>query len=290
MKVSVVIPCYNAEQTLPETLTAVTQQKWEPPWEIVVANNGSTDGSSQVVSQFQQKFEQLRLVEASAGRGTPFAINAGVAAAKGRSVVFCDADDIPSTGWLAAMGNALETNGFVAARMDFSALNSPLVAQTRRGFQDEDIPRIEYPPYLYHAGGGSLGVWRDLFLDVGGYDKSLVYLHETDFCFKVQLAGVPLHFVKDALIHVRCRSDLSKTFSQARKWAAYNVLLAKRYRNHGTPKPGEWMRLLKETKTVMKKLRQWHRLNEINRFQSAWQIGWCLGKWEGVVKFHAKPF
>jgi glycosyltransferase involved in cell wall biosynthesis len=290
MNVSIVIPCLNAGQTLGETLAAVTAQKWDHPWEIVIADNGSSDNSKLIVAEFQKRFDGLRLVDASKRRGTPFAVNTGVAAARGRSILFCDADDVPAHGWLATMGNALESNPFVAARMDLHKLNSPIVSNAHHNAQASKLQRIPYPPYLYHAGGGTIGVWRTLFLKVGGYNESLVYLHDTDFCFKVQLAGEPLRFVSDAVIHIRYRMDLSNIFKQSRKWAAYNLLLAKMYRHYGMLKPHYWQRHFRNTKSALNTLLKWHRLSRADRFHAAWQIGWCLGIWEGIVRFQARPY
>jgi GT2 family glycosyltransferase len=256
---------------------------------VVIADNGSTDASRRSAERFKERFSRLRVVDASLRRGTPYAINCGVAAARGRSVLFCDADDVPASGWLAALGNALETHRFVAARMDFEKLNDSSISY-RRGFQQQGLDRIAYPPYLYHAGGGSLGVRRDVFQKVGGYDERLVICHETDFCFKVQLTGVAMHFVPDALIQIRCKSDLSSTFRQARLWAEYNILLSKMYRRHGRLKPQGWQRLFRRTRSSVRRILKWQKLSHQNRFSVIWQVGWCLGMWKGVVKHRFPPY
>jgi glycosyltransferase involved in cell wall biosynthesis len=239
MKLSVIIPCYNAEKTVADTLNSLVAQVWDGDWEVIVANNGSTDQTCRVVESFKGKIRNLRIVDASARQGTSFAVNTGVEAAVGDSVVFCDADDVPAPGWLAAMGAALEQHTFVACRMDYIDLNDPLVVSVRK-FQTDRLSKIDYPPYLYHAGGSTLGVRRSVFLNLGGYDTELIYLHDTDFCFKAQLSGHPLFFAKDAVNHIRLRSDINLVFRQARTWAAYNVLLAKRYGKQAASPPGCW--------------------------------------------------
>ncbi len=45
LKISVIIACHNEERTLAETLEAVAAQEWDQPWEVLFADNGSTDGS-----------------------------------------------------------------------------------------------------------------------------------------------------------------------------------------------------------------------------------------------------
>ena len=64
-------------------------------------------------------------------------------------------------------------------------------------------------------------------------DETLIRLSDTDYCFRIQLAGVKLHLVPEAVIHVRYRDTFPGMFNQARLWAKYNALLAKRYRPSG---------------------------------------------------------
>lgn len=290
MQISVIVPCYNAEKTLGETLSSLAEQVWDREWEVIIANNRSTDQSLKVAESFSNKIRNLRIVDASARQGTPCAINKGVEVALGDSVVFCDADDVPAPGWLAAMGAALEQHTFVACRMEYYKLNDRQVVDDRK-FQAEGLERIDYPPYLYHAGGSTLGVRKSVFLNLGGYDPDLIYLHDTDFCFKTQLAGHSLFFVKDAVNQIRLRGDLTSVFRQARNWAVYNVLLSKRYCNHGVPAPNRWRRLLAESWSALKALRYYRKRESFaERFRVLWHSGWAIGKWLGVLKYRVPPF
>src|SRR4051812_10229895 len=103
MKLSVVIPCLNGVPTLRETLEALARQKWDHPWEVVYADNGSTDGSIELAETFRGRIPNLRFVDASIRRGQPFALNTGAHAARGESIAFTDADDQVADGWVAAM-------------------------------------------------------------------------------------------------------------------------------------------------------------------------------------------
>ncbi len=93
MKLSVVIPCLNAVRTLGDTLEALARQQWTQPWELVFADNGSTDGSVDLALTFKDRIPNLRVVDASLRRGQPFALNTGAHAALGESIAFTDADD-----------------------------------------------------------------------------------------------------------------------------------------------------------------------------------------------------
>jgi GT2 family glycosyltransferase len=79
------------------------------------------------------------------------------------------------------------------------------------------------------AGGCGLGAKRAIHEAAGGYDVTLPYLRDTDYCFKIQMTGVELHFVPGALIHIGCRKTFRNIFNQGRKWAEYIVIVYKRY-------------------------------------------------------------
>jgi len=88
--VSVLIPCYNAEKYIGETLESVLRQTW-PAIEIIVVNDGSTDASSDVVRRFAEP--QIRLIEQK-NRGQTAALNKSIEFATGEFVQFIDADDL----------------------------------------------------------------------------------------------------------------------------------------------------------------------------------------------------
>ena len=235
MDLSVIVCCYNAGATLAETLEGFVGQSWCGEWEVLVVNNRSTDNSMEIAKEYQACLPNLRIVEASERQGNPHAANVGVANACGEAIAFCDADDVVAPGWVAAMGNALKEYDFVAARMDTERLNDPWMRRSRGQPQSQGPQVYHYPPFLPHAGGGTIGCKRSLYLEVGGFDESLPILCDTDFCWKMQLHGVQLHFVPDALIYIRFRPSLRALYRQARNYGYYNVILYKRYQQYGMP-------------------------------------------------------
>jgi glycosyltransferase involved in cell wall biosynthesis len=89
-KVSVLIPCYNAEKYIGETLESVLRQTW-PKIEIVVVDDGSTDKSANIVLSFRR--QSLKLIK-QANRGQTAALNACLPHASGDFVQYLDADDL----------------------------------------------------------------------------------------------------------------------------------------------------------------------------------------------------
>jgi cellulose synthase/poly-beta-1,6-N-acetylglucosamine synthase-like glycosyltransferase len=94
MAFSAIVPVLNGVETIGEMLDALAEQKTSSQWEVVVADNGSSDGTRDLVRSRARDFPvPLRLIDASAVTGVAFARNAGALAASGVGIAFCDADD-----------------------------------------------------------------------------------------------------------------------------------------------------------------------------------------------------
>jgi glycosyltransferase involved in cell wall biosynthesis len=281
MSVSVIIPCYNAADTISDQLEALAQQHWIEPWEVVVADNGSTDRSVAAVERYRDVLPDLHIVDASKRPGAAHARNVGARAARGTALLFCDADDEVAPGWVSAMADALAKFDLVASRFDIEKLNAWWMLRSHPNPQQNDIQQYRYPAYLPHAGGGGLGVKRSLYEAIGGFDEGIAILDDTDFCWRAQLAGAELHFVPDAVVHVRYRDTLRGTYRQARGLGESNVVLYKKYRPYGMPrlswKEGTvaWWRLFRQMLWIRNKesLARW-----------LWAFGWRMGRLQGSLK------
>ncbi len=98
-EISVVIPTFDRLDALPEVLAALERQEKAPEFEVLVVDDGSSDGTAQWLAdrRFQVPLRVLR----QANRGPAAARNAGVEAARGRLVAFLGDDTVPAPGWLA---------------------------------------------------------------------------------------------------------------------------------------------------------------------------------------------
>lgn len=282
MEASVVIPAYNAEKTVEKQLDALGHQDWDGKWEVIVADNGSTDRTREVVKNYATRDHRVRLVDASGRPGAGHARNVGVRTASGECLLFCDADDEVGDGWLAAMVNATRHHGFVASRLEADTLSPESALKMRRCPQQSGLQTYNYPPYMPHAATAGLGVLREIHERVGGFDESFYRLEDTDYCFRIQLANVQLHFEPAALVHMRFRSTTRETCRQARGYGEYNVKLYARYRKHGMPalplRTGlrRWRRILRHAPSA---------LHGGDKEQWLWSLHWSLGRVVGCLKY-----
>ncbi|AFZ29303.1 glycosyl transferase family 2 [Gloeocapsa sp. PCC 7428] len=225
MKISVIIPCFNAAKTIAVQLEALAKQTWKN-WEIIVVDNGSTDDSVAIVEKYQKQILNLQLIHARDRPGAAHARNAGAKVATGEALLFCDADDRVEPGWLTAMGEALLKHDFVAGRFDYTQLNEPwLVNSGIFQVQKTGLSQYEFPPYLPFAGSGNLGIKKALHEAVGGFNEDLIYAEDTDYCFRVQLLGTQLQFIEDAVAQIRLRNTFKDIYKQGKSWAESHIYL-----------------------------------------------------------------
>jgi Glycosyl transferase family 2 len=226
---SVIIACRNAEDTLAAQLTALSTQVCDAPWDVLVCDNGSTDGTAALARSFQDRIPSLRVINAGARPGAGYARNVGAAATTAPLLAFCDADDEVAPGWIAAMMAGLRRHQFIAGSFDAHRLNLPAVVRSRPLQQAAGLQHSPFGPGLPHAGGGNLGVRRSVFLGAGGFDPEVGCLEDTDLCWRIQLSGVPLVFWPEAVLHVRLRSSLRGMWHQGRAYGAAAAMLDHRY-------------------------------------------------------------
>ncbi|HEV2929098.1 MAG TPA: glycosyltransferase, partial [Propionibacteriaceae bacterium] len=274
---SVVIACKNVAQTIGVQLQALSKQRLDLDWEVLLCDNGSVDRTIEVADQYRGKVPGLRVVSAAGRSGPAFARNVGAAESAARWLAFVDGDDEVAADWLPAMVAGLRQHDLVAGRFEARRLNSPSVLRSRQLDQDTELQYSPFGLSLPHAGGGNLGVSRAVFEEVGGFDDELRCLEDTDFCWRVQLAGYPLVFWPDAVVHVRLRSSTRSMWTQGRTYGSAAAMLDARYR--GTAVASQFGSELPPQDRRPVLVRRVAKVVDYARrpSQLVWQAGWFVG-------------
>jgi dolichyl-phosphate beta-glucosyltransferase len=92
--ISIIVPSYNEERRLPETLERIAAYVHASgrEVEILVVDDGSTDGTAAIAEAFKSKFKALRVLSNGVNRGKGYSVRHGMLEARGRIVLFTDAD------------------------------------------------------------------------------------------------------------------------------------------------------------------------------------------------------
>jgi glycosyltransferase involved in cell wall biosynthesis len=233
--VTVIIPVRNGEQTLPEELDALSKQTYAHPWEVVVADNGSTDATRRVCSAWKDRLPGFRVVDASDRAGSSHARNVGAAAALGELLAFCDADDVVDDNWLAALVEAARHHDLVGGTQEESRLNETAVRRSRGARARSRLVRpLGFLPF---APTSNLAVWADVYRTVGGLDVEYPQAHDVEFSWRAQVGGFDLGHAPDAVVHYRYRSTVKGVAKQAYLTGFDAVQLYRDYHAHGARRP-----------------------------------------------------
>ena len=282
VRLSIVVPCRNGARTLGAQLTLLAEQEWSEPWEVIVADNGSTDGTRALVERFQDRMPNLRLIDASAQVGINHARNAGARAARGDLLAFCDDDDEVGPDWVATIGSALLRHEFVGGHIDSDTLNEPWMLAVRgRPQSDGLVPFEGQPSYTI---GCNFGIRLSLHERIGGFDETFIGgAEDIDYSWRAQRAGATLHYEPRAVVAYRLKSDLSGTFRQARSYGVGYVSLYTKHRAYGLPEPKHvWLYGALSWAGILRHLPRSASKVALGRF--LWQLGWKLGLLEGSIR------
>jgi glycosyltransferase involved in cell wall biosynthesis len=230
---SVIIPVRNGADTIAEQLEALTTQTYDGAWEVVVADNGSTDPTREIAADYAARLPKLTIVDASERSGSSYARNLGAQNAAGDFLAFCDADDIVAPEWLEALATAARDFDAVTGRQEAGEINPPGV-QSWRPPRAVGLPRTGFLPY---APSCNLGVWAAVFTQTGGFDEDYPQSHDVEWSWRAQLASFTLGFAPGAVVHYRYRASPRGVYRQAYLSGLDSARLYRDYRSRGVKHP-----------------------------------------------------
>ncbi len=227
--VAVVIVNFNGERLLPECLAALAAQTLEPA-EVLVADNGSRDGSLALLRAHHPGVGVLEL-----GRNHGFAggANRGVAATSAPWVCVLNSDATPAPDWLERLTAAPRTArtwalGSVLVSASKGLIESAGDQYDPAGFaykllRDRPLSDLPAEPYAVFAAPGAAPVFRrDVFDALGGYEERFfLYYEDVDLAFRAVLAGYHALLVPDAHVTHRLGAT-TKSLARARFYVARN--------------------------------------------------------------------
>ena len=185
-QLTVIIPVRNGMPFLTVQLESLANQNYADSWQLVIADNGSTDGTRAEAQRFADRLP-MSIVDACDAVGVAAVRNRGAELATGRSILFCDADDEADPGWLSAMAAALQSAQLVGGALEFERLNGSVA----RGSGWVSSFDLQGPwRYLPTVIGCNVGIDAQAFRAVGGFDVHFRGVAEdNDLSWRLQRAG-----------------------------------------------------------------------------------------------------
>lgn len=211
MLFSVIIPTYNRVEYLRATLDSVRQQTFKD-FEVIVVDDGSTDGTAAYVSSLEGTVSFIQQTNA----GPAAARNRGAEVARGTYLAFLDSDDLWFPWTLenaASVTNAVENPAIVSGPLFPFTDTSEL-----KGIVPVPVAYQTYPNYLlssrdlHFVGSCAMVVRRDSFLSVGGFLKENMHGEDHDLTLRLGTSGKFVMIQAPAYVAYR-RHDANMTMS-----------------------------------------------------------------------------
>jgi cellulose synthase/poly-beta-1,6-N-acetylglucosamine synthase-like glycosyltransferase len=224
MKASVIIPAYNAADTIEDTLKALKEQAARG-YEVIVVDDGSTDETREIAKRYQVKLLQQE------HRGPAAARNLGAKNARGDILVFTDADCIPAREWLAEMLRPFDDPSIVGVQGRYETRQGDLIARFAQLEIEERYRRMSKFRYIDFIGSYSAAYRRRVFLESGGFDEGFPIAsgEDPDLSFRLSKRGYRMVFNPRAVVYhhhpATLRDYLKKKFDRA----CWRVALYKRH-------------------------------------------------------------
>ncbi len=255
--VSIIVPVRNAERTLDRTLEYLEALDYpRERLEIVLADGGSTDGTLEVIGQWQKRYEHIRLVRVPDCTSPGQARNAALKVMRGEFVLFTDGDCAPSPDWVRQILRPFfedERIGGVGGevltlRTDPDNLTEDYCEQVRFlsvsgrcGVTESGyFPSLaEGAPHEVNGGDHSpffatanAAFRRSAVLEIGGEFWPEPTGEDVDFCLRILKRGYRLYFAKEAVVRHMHRVSLE---SYLRQWHGYGFGHPLLIREHAAP-------------------------------------------------------
>ncbi|MES2103870.1 MAG: glycosyltransferase family A protein [Pseudomonadota bacterium] len=208
-EISVIIPAYNAAQTISRAIESVRIQDMAS-MEIIVVDDGSADDTYDVTSSLVRPDETFRVLKMPRNSGVSAARNMGIRHAKGKFLAFLDADDIWLPGKLKQQLAAIKQD----PRITLVSCNSKLISESGEHLKEGHVNR---PPVEGDEAWKTLLIYnflptptvltyRHLVTEMGGFDETLAVGEDLDLWIRLAILG-KVRVLKDILINYYDSTD-----------------------------------------------------------------------------------
>lgn len=213
---SVIIPHWNGREHLETCLGSLRRQRYRE-FEVILVDNGSTDGSQATV---REQFPEVRLLELGENRGFTGACNAGYALSQGEFVVLLNNDTEAEPGWLEALASAFDRYpdaGILASKLllfdgrdqfhaagDFYRVDG---IPGNRGVWERDVGQYDEEERVFGACGAAAAYRREMLAETGFLDDAFYFsCEDVDLAWRANLAGWETIYVPAAVVYHKLKA------------------------------------------------------------------------------------
>jgi lipopolysaccharide/colanic/teichoic acid biosynthesis glycosyltransferase/GT2 family glycosyltransferase len=197
---SVIVPARDAAETLDDCLRALRSQSLAREcYEVIVVDDGSTDDTPRIAESGSD-----RLIR-QAWRGPAAARNAGAVAARGKLLVFTDADCVPAPNFLECLSGAFQDMEIVAAKGAYRTTQRGLMPRFTQQEYQHKYDRMARRARIDFIDTYAAAYRRAVFLENSGFDVSYptASVEDQELSFRLASKGYGMVFVPSAIVYHR---------------------------------------------------------------------------------------
>ena len=231
--VSVVMPVYNEEKYIQACIESLLTQDYpQTDMEWIFVDGNSTDKTKAIIAEYQNTYPELIKVFDNARKTVPYAMNIGIAEAKGRYIVRLDAHAEYATDYISQCVHYLDTTdadnvGGVAETKSRGKIGQciALMLSSKFGVGNSQFRTNGASGYVDTVPFGAFR--REVFSNYGGYDERLTRNQDNEMNFRIRKNGGKIYLSQDIKLAYYCRDTVGGIAKMARTNGRWNVITMK---------------------------------------------------------------
>lgn len=235
IRVTIVIPAYNATKTIHDGLDAFARQSFPADEvELIIVDDESTDGTPEYIERYVKDWgsahPRVRVLRQK-HRGPAAARNLGAEAAQGEFLLFTDADCVPHVDWIKEMVAPFHSSNIAAVKGAYKTKQRSLVARFAQAEFEARYRKLATEEFVDVVFSYSAGFRREVFRSIGGFDTSFPVAdnEDTDLSYRVATAGYKIKFNPAAIIYHQHPATLKQYLRKKHSRAYWRVMVYKRF-------------------------------------------------------------
>ncbi|OHO35759.1 hypothetical protein HMPREF2690_00020 [Corynebacterium sp. HMSC034E11] len=207
---AVIVPAFNVEQYLAECVQSILESDY-PSLEVVVVNDGSTDGTPKIAEMLSAAHENVRVIHQE-NAGLSAARNTGIDNTSSELLAFVDSDDLVPPHAYTKMADTMakSNSGMVVGaveRFNSSRRWQPWFVEEAHRVEQIGISATQFPAILWNVFAWSKLFKRDYFDQIAGRFPVGMLYEDQEISARMYLSGVPFDIVPDVVYYWRARED-----------------------------------------------------------------------------------
>lgn len=223
-KVSILIVNWDGKELLKRCLKSVKKHTQYPNYEVIVIDNGSEDGSQNMI---KEEFKWVKLIENTENKGFSGANNQGIEAGDGDYFYLLNYDTEVTEGWLTKVVEVALSDEKIGVVGSGQLVNGKTLAGSgyvdgrgiNRAYPEAFLKKfIDKPGVVYSVGGATMLIKKRVINEVGALDEGFnpLYFEETDFCARARAKGYKVIFAPSSVVY-----HWNKNTGSVRPWVYF---------------------------------------------------------------------